>query len=61
MTTQRLASTQGQVDAIHLELMQRHEYEDGTDLTNVASVMLQLRETLPASYCAPQPNADTTA
>jgi len=45
-----LASTQGQVDAIRLELMQRHEYAEGTDLTNVASVMLQLRETLPASY-----------
>ena len=56
-----LASTQGQVDAIRLELMQRHEYAEGTDLTNVASVMLQLRETLPASYCALPPNTDTTA
>ena len=54
----RLVSSQLQVDAILEELMQRHEYDPGSvDLTNVAPVMLQLRETLPPSYCERLPSA----
>lgn len=56
----RLTSSQAQVDAIVEDLMQRHEYEAGAvDLANVASVMLQLRETLPASYCTGRPSPGT--